>query len=57
MEYPPMTTKTARRPSRELRAMAFAIADEIETVAQRYIARGYSRKAAVTLAITQIAGA
>ena len=53
-----MATKTShRRPSRELRAMAFAIADEIETVAQRYIARGYSRKAAVSLAITQIAGA
>lgn len=53
-----MTTKTShRRPSRELRAMAFAIADEIETVAQRHIARGYSRKAAVSLAITQIAGA
>lgn len=53
-----MATKTShRRPSRELRAMAFAIADEIETVAQRYIARGYNRKEAVTLAIMDIAGA
>lgn len=42
---------------RELRAIAFGIADEIETAAQHYIARGYSRKAALALAVKQLAGA
>lgn len=53
-----MSTKTSprRRATRELKAMAFAIADEIETVAQRFIGHGYSRKAAINLAISQIAG-
>lgn len=54
-----MSTKTSprRRSQRELRAMAFTLADEIETVAQRFIGHGYSRKAAIGLAITHIAGA
>ncbi len=53
-----MSTKTShrRRTDRELRAMAFTLADEIETVAQRFIGHGYSRKAAVNLAISQLAG-
>lgn len=57
-EYPTMSTKTShrRRTDRELRAMAFTLADEIETVAQRFIGHGYSRKAAVNLAISQLAG-
>lgn len=54
-----MSSKTShrRRSSRELRAIGFQIADEIETVAQRYVRQGYSRKAAINLAIHQIAGA
>lgn len=53
-----MSSKTShrRRSARELKAMAFRIADEVETVAQHFIGRGYSRKAAVNLAILQMAG-
>jgi hypothetical protein len=46
-----MTTKTQR----EIAAMAFAIADEIETRAQPLIARGMSRDEAMTRVIVQMA--
>jgi hypothetical protein len=49
-----MTTKTPRT-KRELAAMAFAIADEIETRAQPLIARGMNRDDAVMRIITQMA--
>lgn len=54
-----MSSKTShrRRSSRELKAIAFQIADEIETVAQHFIGHGYSRRAAINHAISQIAGA
>lgn len=54
-EYPTMATKTARRPERELRAIAFQIADEVETVAQGFIRAGFDRNTALTLALTQLA--
>lgn len=54
-----MSTKTSprRRSDRELRAIAFGLADEIETVAQHFIGHGYNRRAAINLAIQHIAGA
>ena len=53
-----MSTKTShRRSPRELKAIGYAIADEIETVALRFISHGYSRKAAINLAIQTLAGA
>jgi hypothetical protein len=51
-----MSTKTShRRSAAEIKAMAYAIADEIETVALHYIGHGYSRKAALSLAIRDLA--
>ena len=48
-----MSTKTSHR-REQLKAMAYTIADEIETVAQRYIYHGYSRKAAIALAVRDL---
>lgn len=41
---------------REVRAMAYAIADEIETKAQPLIAKGMDRDKAMMLVISQMAG-
>jgi len=49
-----MTTKTPRT-KRELAAMAFTIADEIETRAQPLIAGGMNRDDAVMRIIVQMA--
>ena len=56
-----MSTKTShRRSPRELKAIGYAIgyaiADEIETVALHFISHGYTRKAAINLAIQTLAG-
>jgi hypothetical protein len=45
-----------RRSSAELRAMGFAIADEIETRAQRFIDAGMDRQRALHLAIAEASG-
>ena len=45
-----------KRTDRELRAIAFQLADEIETVAQRFIRAGHPRDVALRSAIAQIAG-
>lgn len=53
-----MATKTShrRRSERELRAIGFQLADEIETVAQRFVLAGHPRDVALRSAIAQIAG-
>lgn len=45
----------AKRSPRELRAMAFTLADEIETRAQPLIAAGMDRKAAISRVIEGMA--
>lgn len=53
-----MSVKTShrRRSAKELRAIAFAIADEIETRAQSYLRKGYARKEAINLALADAGG-
>lgn len=45
-----------RKDPRELKAMAYALADEIETKAQRYMRAGLSRTKAINRVITEMAG-
>jgi hypothetical protein len=50
----PMTQPTRRSP-RELRAIAFQLADEIETKAQPLIKGGMSREAAINKVLEEMA--
>lgn len=47
---------TRRRTARELRAMAYTLADEVETRAQPLIAKGMQRDRAIMLATMQMSG-
>jgi hypothetical protein len=48
-------TKPTRRSPRELRAIAFQLADEIETKAQPLIKGGMSREAAINKVLEEMA--
>lgn len=43
-----------KRSTQELKAMAYSLADEIETVAQKYLRAGMRRDRAVMLAVAEI---
>jgi len=47
---------TTKRTSRELRAIAFQLADEIETRAKPFLDAGLSRDKAIALATAQASG-
>jgi hypothetical protein len=48
--------KTKKRTEAELKAMAYAIADEVETRVQPRIAAGMDRDKAIMLTIAQMSG-
>ncbi len=45
-----------RKSPRELKAIAFALVDEIETKAQRYMRVGIGRETAIQRVLTEMAG-
>lgn len=47
---------TRKRTARELRAMAYAIADEVETRAQPLMDKGMQRDRAIMLTVAQMSG-